>query len=270
MQSTGIAKWIGWGIVAIIVLSVLFGSFGTIGAGERGIKTRLNAVVGEIQPGLYFKTPFIEDVIPFNVQTQKVSQDATAASSDLQDVRTTIAVNYNIAPDKVNVLYQTVGVNYQDVIIDPAIQETVKAATAKYTAEQLVTTREKVRTEIVNALTSKLQALGIIVTQVSITNFSFSKSFNEAIEAKVTAEQNALAAQNKLKQVQFEAQQKVATAEADAKSIEIQAKAVNSQGGADYVALQALKAWDGKICTAYCFAGSAGSSFPIPYLNLNK
>jgi len=259
-----VGKWIGGVILGIIILILIFGSFGTVGAGERGVKTRFNKIVGEIQPGLYFKMPFIEHITKIDVQTQKVTQDATAASSDLQDVKTTIAVNYNIQPDKVSSIYQNVGEDYSDVIIDPAIQETVKAATANYTAEQLVTKREDVRGEIVKALTDKLATQGIVVTQVSITNFSFSDTFNQAIEAKVTAEQNALAAQNKLKQVQFEAEQTVASAKAQAEAIQIQAQAINSQGGADYVQLQAVNKWDGHLPQQFV-PGSA-----LPFINLSK
>ena len=267
-KNVNVAKIIGWCVAAFIILILLFGSFGTVGAGERGVKTRFSKVVGEIDPGLYFKLPFIESVSKIDVQTQKVSQDATAASSDLQDVRTTIAVNYNVSPDKVSWVYTTIGDDYQDVVIDPAIQETVKAATANYTAEQLITQREKVRSDIVDALTAKLVAQGIKVSQVSITDFKFSDSFNQAIEAKVTAEQNALAAKNKLAQVQYEAQQTVASAKAQAEAIQIQAQAINSQGGADYVALQAIKTWDGHGCTTQCFG--AGTQTPVPFFNLNK
>lgn len=257
-------KIVGWCVLILFILIILFGSVGTVAAGQIGVKTRFSQVVGEVQPGLYFKVPFIEGVSKMDVQTQKVSQDADAASNDLQDVKTTIAVNYNLAPGQVSTIYQTVGTDYQDVVIDPAIQETVKAATANYTAEQLVTEREKVRADIVNALTSKLGAQGIVVSQVAITDFSFSSQFNQAIEAKVTAAQDALAAQNKLQQVQFEAEQTVATAKAQAEAIQIQAAAINSEGGADYVQLQAIKQWDGKLPTQFV----PGST--LPFLNLVK
>lgn len=252
------------GIVAFFILIIIFGSFGTVGAGERGVKTRFSNVVGEVQPGLYFKAPFVERVHTTDIQTQKVQQDTTAASSDLQDVKATIAVNFNVDPSKVVTIYQGIGEDYQDVIIDPAIQETVKAVTAKYTAEQLVTNREAVRQGIVDALTAKLEPVGFNVTQVAIVNFAFSDDFNHAIEAKVTAEQNALAAKNKLDQVQFEAQQTVASAKAQAEAIQIQAQAINSQGGADYVMLQIANKWNGVLPTTMVPGGA------LPFLNLSK
>lgn len=245
-------KLITHGILFLILLSFVFGSFGTIGAGERGVKTRFSKVVGVVEPGLYFKTPFIESVSSIDVQTQKEQTDASAASSDLQDVNTTVAVNYNVDAGKVADLYTNIGEDYSSRVIDPAIQEVVKAVTAKYTAEQLITKRTEVTDAIQTQLTDKLSSYYIHVATVSIVNFAFSGSFNQAIEAKVTAEQNALAAKNKLDQVKFEAEQTIATAQAQAEAIKIQAQAINSQGGADYVHLKTVEKWDGKGCTSYC------------------
>lgn len=243
----------------LLALILVFGSFGTVSAGQRGVKTRFSKVVGIIDPGLYFKLPFVEDVTGMDVQTQKEQTDATAASSDLQDVNTTVAVNYNVDAGRVGDLFTNIGEDYGSRIIDPAIQEVVKAVTAKYTAEQLITKRTEVTDAIQNQLTDKLSGYYIHVATVSIVNFAFSGSFNQAIEAKVTAEQNALAAKNKLDQVKFEAQQKIETAKADAEAIRIQASAINSQGGADYVALQAIKQWDGHYPTTVM----GGSTVPL-------
>lgn len=261
-KQLNIIKVVAYSVIALIILIVIFGSFGTVGAGERGVKTRFSNVVGEVQPGLYFKMPFIEHVAKTDIQTQKVQQDTTAASSDLQDVKATIAVNFNIDPAKVISIYRDIGSDYQDIVIDPAIQETVKAITAKYTAEQLVTEREQVRQGIVDALVTKLQPTGLQVTQVAIVNFAFSAQFNAAIEAKVTAEQNALAAKNKLDQVTYEGQQTIVSAKAQAEAIQIQAQAINSQGGADYVQLQAIKAWKGEV-PQYMMSGAV-----VPFINL--
>lgn len=251
-------------VVIFIVLFAIFGSVGTIGAGERGVKTRFGAVVGELGTGLYFKVPFIEGIDKFDVQTQKEQVDAEAASSDLQDVKATIAVNYNVDPTKVTTLFTTIGDDYKARVIDPAIQEAVKAATAKYTAEQLITERPLVQGDIEAALVTRLSTQFILVTQVSIVDFSFSDQFNTAIEAKVTAEQNALAAKNKLEQTVYEASSTVTTAEAQAEAIKIQAQAINSEGGADYVQLQAVNKWDGHLPTQFI----PGST--MPFLNLIK
>lgn len=258
-----VGKAIGASIVGLIVLIVVFGSFGTIGAGERGVKTRFGAVVGTMEQGLYFKLPIVEGVVAMDVQTQKEQVDVEAASSDLQDVHTVIALNYNVMPEKVSTLYVNVGEEYKSRIIDPAVQEAVKASTAKYTANDLIQNRPAVRDAIQKDLATKLAESFLQVSDVSIVDFKFSDVFNKAIEAKVTAEQNALAAKNKLDQVQFEAQQTVATAKAQAEAIQIQAQAINSQGGADYVMLQIAKQWDGHLPTTMVPGGA------LPFLNIN-
>ncbi len=180
----------------------------------------------------------------------------------MQTVNATIALNYSVRPDSTAKLYQEVGVDYKVTIIDPAIQESLKAATAKFTAEELITHREEVKEQVQTTLSERLAQNGILVEQFSIVDFKFSESFETAIEAKVTAEQNALASKNKLEQVKYEAQQKIETAKADAEAIKIQAQAVNSQGGADYVQLQFAKVWDGHLPTTMIPGGS------LPFLNI--
>lgn len=251
------------GIIIILVLSL--NSFGTVSAGEIGVKTTWGKVAGQINPGLYFKIPIVQHVTTMNIQTQKESVTSVeAASQDLQTVSTDVTVNYHLTSADVANIYQTIGVDYASKIIDPAIQESVKATTAKYTAEQLITQREQVRDDIVALLTTKFQQFSLHLDTLNITNFAFSTQFNTAIEAKVTAEQNALASKNKLDQVNYEAQQTVATAEAQAKAIQIQAQAINSQGGADYVQLQAIKAWDGHLPTSMIPGGT------VPFINLKN
>lgn len=251
-------------VAALVVLMLLAGSVGTVSAGSIGIKTRFSKVVNTIQPGLYFKLPFIEHIEQMDVQTQKDQADATAASNDLQSVTATVAVNYHVEPQDASTIYQNIGTDYADRVISPAIQESIKSVTANYTAEQLITQREKIREEILTLLTSKLQTYGVQTDSLNIVNFAFSPQFNQAIEAKVTAQQDALAAQNKLQQVQFEADQTVATAKAQAEAIQIQAQAIQQQGGTNYVQLQAVNKWDGHLPTQMI----PGSS--VPFININK
>ncbi len=251
-------------LVLVIGLPAIFGSFGTISAGNVGVKTRFGKVTGTVQPGLYFKAPFIDHVTEMDVQTQKDQADATAASNDLQAVTATVAVNYHVEPQDASTIFANVGADYADRIISPAIQESVKSVTANYTAEQLITEREKVRDGILVLLTTKLQTYGVQTDSLNIVNFAFSEQFNQAIEAKVTAQQNALAAQNKLQQVQFEAEQTIATAKAQAQAIAIQAQAINNTGGADYVQLQAIQKWNG-VLPAQMIPGST-----VPFINLTK
>lgn len=252
------------GFFVIVTVVVFMSPFVMVGAGERAVVTSFGAVKGELGPGIHFLAPISQSATILNVQTQKEQTDAGAASKDLQNVNATVAVNYNVDPNKVTELYTTVGVNFKGTIIDPAIQEVVKSVTANYTAEELITKRPQVTDEIQTALAAKLIQNDIIVTSISITEFKFSDTFTAAIEAKVTAQQNALAAQNKLQQVQFEAQQTIATAQATAEAQRISSAALAAQGGADYVQLKAIEKWNG-VLPAQMIPGSS-----VPFLNLTK
>ena len=238
-------KIIAWAVGIVVALFVIIAitPFKIIGAGEKGVVLRWGAVERIMPEGFNWKVPIMEKVKVLNVKTQKEQVPASSASADLQEVATEIALNYHLDATKVGELWGNIGSDWKSVIIDPAIQEAVKAATAKYTAEELITKRAIVKDEIKVALTERLRIDYIIVDEVSITSFDFSPSFNAAIEAKVTAEQSALAAKNKLEQVKFEAEQRISQAKGEAEAIKIQAQAINSQGGADYVQLQWIKAW---------------------------
>jgi regulator of protease activity HflC (stomatin/prohibitin superfamily) len=245
-------KYVGYAIyvvIALIVLVILFGAVYTIPAGERGVLLTFqkpnNIAMGE---GLHFKIPLVQSVVKMNVQTQKYTvEKAAAASKDLQTVTTDVAINYYINPDSAPEIYRNIGVNYQDKVIAPAVLEILKASTAQYTAEQLITDRPAVKDKIDVGLRDRLKEFGINVQATSITQFDFSAQFNDAIEGKVTAEQNALAAKNKLEQIKYEAQQRVTQASAEAEAIKIQAQAITQQGGKDYVQLQAISKWNGNM-----------------------
>lgn len=252
-------------VIAIVALMLLLwlSPITSINAGHKGVVTRGGKVARVLDEGYQYKTPVIEKVTEVDVRTQVETAEASAASKDLQTVTAKVAVNYNIAPDKVAYMWNNVGKEYKTVIIDPAIQEAVKAATAKHTAEELITKREAVKDEITADLRDRLAAVGFInLTGVSITDFDFSQSFNAAIEAKVTAEQTALASKNKLEQVKYEAQQQIEQAKAQAESIRIQAQAVTQQGGKDYVQLQWIQAWKegGAKVPSTLITGSTGSN----------
>jgi regulator of protease activity HflC (stomatin/prohibitin superfamily) len=166
-----------------------------------------------------------------DVKTQKEEREASSASKDLQAVNTTVAINYRLDPTKVNKIYQSVGNDYAVKIVDPAIQEYIKSATSKYTAEELITKREQVKEYLQTHLKENLAKNDILLEDVFITDFKFSDSFDKAIESKVTAEQRALESKNKLEQVKFEAEQQIATAKAEAESIRIKAKQLRSRVG---------------------------------------
>lgn len=251
-----IAKYTG---LAIIIAILLISSIGSVGTGYMGVKTRFGAVTGAtVSPGLYMKLPFIEKVTKINVQTQKEQANAGAASKDLQNVSSVVAVNYSIDSSKIVWLYSNLGKNFKETVIDPSIQEAVKATTSKFTAEELITKRELVSDEITKDLKDKLEPLGIFVSNISIVDFDFSQSFNQAIEAKVTAEQNALAAKNKLEQVKYEAQQAIEEATGKAKALQIEGQALSQNPAVKE--LRAIEKWNGVLPQV---TGSA-----TPFINL--
>jgi len=195
--------------VVVIVASIIAGSFTTIPAGHRGVVIRFSAVTGSIlNEGLQMKLPFIDSVVKMSVQTQKYETDSSAITNDLQDVSTTIALNWKLDPGMAAEVYRTLGLEFIDRIAAPAIQETIKQITAQFNAEDLILRREEVKNAITESLANRLRERGIITELVSITNFQFSETFTAAIEAKVAAEQAVLEATNKLERVKVEAQQR--------------------------------------------------------------
>ncbi|MFC1938416.1 prohibitin family protein [Chloroflexota bacterium] len=217
--------------VVVIVASLIFGSFTTIPAGHRGVVIRFSAVTGSIlDEGLQMKLPFIDSVVKMSVQTEKYETGAASASRDLQDVNTTIALNWRLDPSMAAEVYRTLGLEFIDRIAAPAVQETIKQVTAKYIAEDLILKRETVKDEIQENLSNRLLQRGIITETVSITEFRFSSTFVAAIEAKVAAEQAVWESRNKLERVKVEAEQR----EAEAKG-EANARIAKAIGEAEYI-----------------------------------
>ena len=217
--------------VVLIVASIIAGSFTTVPAGHRGVVIRFSAVTGGIlEEGLQTKLPFIDSVEKMSVQTQKYEADSLAVTNDLQDVSTTIALNWHLDPGMAAEVYRTLGLEFIDRIASPAIQETIKQVTAKYNAEDLILRRDEVKAAITDSLSNRLLERGIITETVSITNFQFSETFTAAIEAKVAAEQAVLEATNKLERVKVEAQQ----AQAEAKGY-ADARIAKATGEAEYI-----------------------------------
>jgi regulator of protease activity HflC (stomatin/prohibitin superfamily) len=210
-------------VVVIIFILIFFRPWVQVGPGQRGIVLNFGAVQKQVmEEGLHLRIPVMQEVVLMDVKVQKAETDAAAASADLQDVTSRVALNYHIVPDKANIVYQSIGVQFKERIIDPAILEVVKAVTAKYTAEELITKRPAVSEAMRRNLMDRLIVNNIAVDAFSIVTFSFSKVFTEAIESKQTAEQLALKAKRDLDRIKIEAEQKITTARAEAESLRLQ------------------------------------------------
>lgn len=236
-----IAITIGCVLLGIILF---FGSFRTIKSGEVGIKVRFGKVVdSKTHDGVNFKIPMIEKIVKLNVQVQKVEVETSSASRDLQDVNMKLAVNYRIDASKATELYKNVGTEYEEVVLQPAIQESIKATTSKYTAEELITNRSEVSNGCMKELENKVKKYGIIVDNFNITNFSFSAEFNKAIEEKQVAEQKVLTAKQELEKEKIEAEKKVVKAEAERKANETKGQTLTD----NIIKEKFIEKWNGEL-----------------------
>lgn len=262
----GYKRIIVGGVIGVfaLILFLIFKPFVMIGPGERGVVLRFGAVEERILgEGMQWRTPFAERIVTIGVRIYKAEVDAPSFSKDLQNVDTKIALNFHYDPAFVNKLYQQVGNDAYQNIIMPAIQESVKAATAQFTAADLIGERPKVKDVIKTHLVERLTPRFIIVDDFSIVDFQFSSTYQQAIEQKQVAQQKALEAENDLRRIKVEAEQRVAQATAEAEAIRIQAQAITSQGGHDYVQMKAISKWDGHLPTQMI----PGST--VPFLDLN-
>lgn len=256
--------------VALLVLLIGFfflNPFVIVGAGERGVVLNFGAVGKTVlDEGLHVRVPIMQRIIKTDVKVQKSQTDADAASKDLQDIHTTIAVNHHIVPDKANWIYQNIGISYKERLIDPAVQEVVKAVTAKYTAVELITQREKVRGEIKEMLKQRMSGYSIMVDDLSIVNFRFSQQFTAAIEEKQTAEQKALKAQRDLERIKIEAEQKVAQAKAEAEALRLQKENVSPL----LVQLRQIEVLDKKWNGQMPLVMSGGQGGVLPMMDMTQ
>lgn len=241
----------------IFIIIILAESVVIVQAGHRGVVLYLGAVENRVLgEGMHFIIPFAEQVIQLEVRTLKYQAEASAASNDLQEVQTVIALNYHIDPSDANAIFQQLGADYSDRIIAPTIQESVKASVAKFNAEELITKRETAKGVIADAIRNTLSDRDIVVETVFITDFKFSQAFADQIEQKVVAFQKFLTEQNNLRAIQVIANQTVVQAEAQARANiakangESQAiRIINEQlrENPQYLQWQGINRWNGQL-----------------------
>ncbi len=249
------------GAIALVIYT-LFESFTVIPAGHIGIQITFGTVNQQtLTEGAHLVNPMsVVREVDVRLVTTRL-KNASAGTKDLQQVHTDIVVNYRLDGTKVGHIYKEFGLNLEDKVILPSISESFKAVVARYTSEELITKRDVVSGQIREELASKLAKYSVGVNDISLVNFAFSTEYQKAIEQKVIATQSKLKAEQDLARIEVEAKQAVARAEGEAKAIQIQTQAINSQGGAQYVQLQAIEKWDGKLPET--MAGGA-----VPFINL--
>jgi len=263
--------WLRRGMVIVIVLALLWllAPVAIVPTGDRGVITTFGRAADDsLDPGIHFRAPLISQVHLMDVRIQKGEADGDAASKDLQQVHTHIAINYHLDPTHAVSAFRDIGPTTEvaaDRIIVPAVQESVKAVTAKFTAEELITRRTEVRDEVGGLLREKMTRHGLLLDEFAIVNFQFSRSFAEAIEAKVKAEQDKLKAERDLQRIMVEAQQKVTSAKAEAEALALQ----RTQVTPELLSLrrienerEAIRKWDGRLPTT--------TGGVVPFFNVNE
>lgn len=274
--NVGAAKAVTLGIIVLIVIgAVAYASVQIVDAGHRGVLLHWNAVDTSVPPldeGLHFVTPFADSVVNVEIRTLKYVKSTSSASKDLQTVSTTVTVNYHPLPGSVHRLYQSVGLDYENRIIQPAVEEVVKQVTANYNAEELITKRPDVKSDIEREITLRLNDFNIVTEVISITDFQFSPLFAAAIEAKVEAEQKALKAENDLRRIEVEARQheqqakgvaaaNIAQAEGEAEAIRIINNALAQNP--NYLEWLKTQAWDGQLPLVVGEGGTPFIQIPV-------
>ena len=233
---------------AVFLLSIVMGSFTIISAGHTGVQVTFGEVnMTPLSEGVHFVNP-VSSIKDVDVRLQKAElKGASAGTKDLQQVHTDIVVQYRLNASKVPHIYKEFGLNVDDKVLGPGINEAFKSITGHYTSEELITKRDEVSMAITEHLRSKMAPFNIDVSGVSLVNFGFSADYQKAIESKVIATQNKLKAEQDLERIKVEAASRVAQAKGEAEAISIQAQAIQSNGGQNYVQLQWIQKWDGNL-----------------------
>ncbi len=245
-SSKSAGKLIAIGAVILAALIVLFNCFSVVRPGHSGVVVTL----GEVSPtvleeGFHLKLPFVSQIVQIDNRVLKTEVESTAASSDLQTISSKVAINYRVNQSASAEIYKNVGVDFENIIINPAIQECVKSVSAKYTAEELITERASISSQMEQAISEKINPYGLTIEVFNIVNFDFSEEFNRAIEAKQTAQQEALKAEQDLARIKVEAQQTIEKATAEAEAYRLK----NEQLTDNVILMEFIDKWDGKLPT---------------------
>ncbi len=273
--NVGAAKGVLIGIIVLIIIGVVASaSVQIVDSGHRGVLLHWSAVDTAFLPleeGLHFVTPFQDSVVNMEVRTLKFVKSTSSASKDLQTVSTEVTVNYRPSPTSVHTLYKEVGLDYENRVIQPAVEEVVKQVTARYNAEELITKRPQVKADIETEITTRLNVYNINTDVISITDFQFSPLFAQAIESKVEAEQKAQKAENDLIRIEVEARQlaaqaeglaaaNIAEAQGEAEAIKVINEALSNNP--HYLDWLKTQAWDGKLPLVVGEGGTPFISIP--------
>ncbi len=232
-----ISKVLLYSIIAIILVITIISSFKTIKSGEVGLKVRFGKIVdSSLTEGFNLKIPYIEKIVKVNIKVQKSELNVESSTKDMQVISTTVAVNYRVDSKKASNLYRTVGNEYEQIVLQPAIKESIKSAIAKYNAEEITINRAEVSKSCLEAIQEKTSKYGIIIEDFNLTDFTFSEEYTKAVEEKQVAEQ-------KLEKAKLESEKKIIEAEANKKANEL----LNETLTKEVLTKQFIEKWNGEL-----------------------
>jgi len=216
------------GIVVVIAAVIVGLSVSVVPVGHTGIMLTMGRVQDTpLDEGVNFKIPFVQRIVTMDNRIQKMEISTEAFSRDIQTVSATLAVNYKVAKAQTFSLYKNVGINFESILVVPATHESLKSVSAQYTAEELISSRQKVSEVVMSVLNEKTSINGIEITAFNIIDFDFSSEYIKAVEDKQVAEQ-------KKKQADIENSTAIERAKAEAERVKIE-----SQGKADALRIEA-------------------------------
>lgn len=258
------------GIIILVLISGFSRSVQVIDSRERGIVRYLGKLSEKtLEPGIQIEIPFVSVITKIDISTKKLElQNIKIYTKDQQSATLSAVANYNIKPDKVIKLYNKLGtlnkILFEETIILPILQSTIRNELGKWTAEQVITEKEKIALRIFDSL-QKAQDEGGLAGIISFTNFeiislNLDEAYEGAVRAKVIAEQQAKTAENKTKQIQEEAKQQLIKAKAEAEGMKIRSESLSKNKS--LIEYEAVQKWDGKL-PQYMMGGS------VPFINID-
>lgn len=261
-MTKGIKSLIIAAVLVLFGLIVFFSSYTIVDPGERGVRVTLGEISQKVvEEGWNWKAPFATSIERVNVQTVKFERESQVYTKDIQSADIKYVLNYELIPEVVPSLYQSVGMSYEVKVLIPGIEGALKDVIGKWNAQDLIANREKARAEILTMLKGQLAGKYFTILDFQLIDINYSDIFEKAIESKVIAEQKALEAKNKTVEIEENAKQKVISAEAEAKSMEIRAKAL--ERNKSLIEYEAVQKWNG-VLPQYQMGGA------VPFINLNK
>lgn len=262
----GLFWWVKLGVALVVVVNLALGSWYIVDPTEVAVQVRMGKIQKVQDQGPHLKIPFLDSIEKFSIQIQRVDIKTEAFSKDIQTMNANIVVNYRIEKGTIESIYRNLGPNYVNTVVNPTVQEVLKAITAKYSAEAIISNRM----EIVEALNvnvkQRLAEKQIVVTDISIVDLSFQNAFMSAVESKQVAEQESLKAKKLVEKAKMEAEQKIAEARAQAESLRMQKEQVTDKMielRRVEVQLEMAKRWNGQLPQTFIGEGKS-----LPFLQL--